>query len=149
MRARHLTCSFTSLGSFVLASAIVALIPMATPSRASGQDRDHAPDGRDLFDTHCASCHDRSGTGGGPAAAAMRRLPPDITGLALANGGVFPVERVRRVVDGRDVESHGNREMPVWGKTFKTSGTGMSEAAVRARIASIIEYLKAIQRARG
>jgi mono/diheme cytochrome c family protein len=137
------------LRALVLASATAALISLGTPLRASGQDLDRAPEGRDLFDAHCASCHGRSGTGGGPAAAAMRRLPPDITGLTLANGGVFPVERLRRIVDGREVAAHGDRDMPVWGKTFKTSGSGMSEAAVRARIGAIIEYLKSIQRARG
>ena len=78
----------------------------------------------------------------------MRRMPPDITGLALANGGLFPTERVGRIIDGRDVESHGDRDMPVWGDAFKAARGGGSEEAVRARIASILKYLASIQRQR-
>jgi hypothetical protein len=76
----------------------------------------------------------------------MRRSPPDLTGLALANGGLFPTERVGRIVDGRDVESHGDRDMPVWGDAFKAMSGGHSEEAVRARIKAIVDYLVSIQR---
>jgi mono/diheme cytochrome c family protein len=129
----------------------MALAPVAsimTPL-ARGLDVDSAPDGRVLFETHCASCHGRAATGDGPAAAALRRRPPDLTGMALANGNVFPAERLRRIVDGREVEAHGNRDMPVWGVTFKTTGQGSSEATARARIDAIVEYLASIQRRRG
>jgi mono/diheme cytochrome c family protein len=102
--------------------------------------------GRTLFNTYCASCHGTSGTGTGPLAPAMRSQPPDITGMALANGGVFPAERMRRIIDGRDVEAHGNREMPVWGDAFKSIPGGHSEEAVRARLQAILEYLESIQR---
>ena len=57
--------------------------------------------------------------------------------------------RLRRIVDGREVEAHGNRDMPVWGVTFKTTGQGSSEATARARIDAIVEYLASIQRRRG
>jgi mono/diheme cytochrome c family protein len=105
-------------------------------------------DGRVLFNTYCASCHGRTGTGNGPAAAAMKRTPPDITGLALANGGLFPSERIGRIVDGRDVEAHGDREMPVWGDAFKALPGGHSNEVIRARIAAIVRYLESIQRRR-
>jgi len=81
-------------------------------------------------------------------APALRRLPPDITGLAIANGEIFPAERMRRIIDGREVESHGNREMPVWGDAFKSIPGGHSEQAVRERIDAILEYLAALQRRR-
>jgi mono/diheme cytochrome c family protein len=130
-------------------SAMVAQLALVGSARVHGQELDRAPDGRSLFYAHCASCHGRSGTGDGPAATSMRRQPPDITGLALANGGVFPMERLRRIVDGRDVEAHGDRDMPVWGTAFKMMGAAPSEAAIRARIRSILDYLQAIQRQRG
>jgi hypothetical protein len=76
----------------------------------------------------------------------MRRTPPDITGIALANGGIFPTDRIRRIIDGREVEAHGDRNMPVWGDAFKAVRGGHSEESVRARIESIVEYLKSIQR---
>jgi mono/diheme cytochrome c family protein len=138
----------TRRGLFVV-SAIVAQLALVGPPRVHGQELDQATDGRSLFYAHCASCHGRSGSGDGPAATSMRRQPPDITGLALANGGVFPMERLRRIVDGRDVEAHGDRDMPVWGAAFKMMGAASSEAAIRARIRSILQYLEAIQRQRG
>src|SRR4029079_15278342 len=61
------------------------------------QESAQASDGRQLFYTYCASCHGTSGVGNGPAAMAMRRTPPDITGIAVTNGGVFPEERMRRI----------------------------------------------------
>jgi hypothetical protein len=78
----------------------------------------------------------------------MRRPPPDITGVAMANGGMFPTERLRRIIDGREIDAHGNRDMPVWGDAFKAMRGGHSEEAVRARINSILQYLEGIQRHR-
>jgi mono/diheme cytochrome c family protein len=105
-----------------------------------------ADPGAVLFRTHCASCHGADGRGGGPAAVAMRRMPPDLTGYAERNAGVFPSERLARIIDGRDVAAHGDREMPVWGDVFKRAGAGESPDAVAARIAAILRYVEAIQR---
>ena len=58
------------------------------------------------------------------------------------------VERVRRIIDGREVEAHGDREMPVWGDAFKALRGGRSEEDVRARIAAILDYLASIQKLR-
>lgn len=132
----------------IAACALVAALLAPSPRVHAMQGAAQAPDGRNLYYTHCASCHGASGIGDGPVAASMRRTPPDITGLALANGGTFPAERMRRIVDGREVGAHGNREMPVWGDAFKSAPGGRSEEAVRARIAAVIEYLGSIQRHR-
>jgi len=98
--------------------------------------------GSQLFRTYCASCHGVSGRGNGPLADQLRRTPPDLTQFTRRNGGLFPSERVYRIVDGRDVASHGDREMPVWGDIFKA---GASAAAVKARIDAIVRYLAGIQ----
>jgi ethanolamine utilization microcompartment shell protein EutL len=71
-------------------------------------------------------------------------MPPDLTQFTRRNGGMFPSERVYRIIDGRDVSSHGDREMPVWGDVFKTLG-GSSAATVKARIDAIVRYLEGIQ----
>jgi len=104
-----------------------------------------APDdaGSQLFRTHCASCHGTAGRGDGPLAELLRRMPPDLTQFTRRNAGVFPSERVYRIIDGRDVPSHGDREMPVWGDVFRTVSGGASE--VRARIDAIVRYLAGIQ----
>jgi mono/diheme cytochrome c family protein len=101
--------------------------------------------GARLFATHCATCHGTSAQGNGPMAASLRHAPPDLTRFTVRNGGVFPAERVRRIVDGRDVASHGDREMPVWGNAFTTSKDGPTQAEVKARIDAIVRYLEAIQ----
>ena len=101
--------------------------------------------GSQLFRTYCASCHGPAARGNGPMAESLRRLPPDLTTYTARNGGVFPSERLRRIVDGRDVATHGDREMPVWGDAFKSAGGGLSEAAIAARIAAILKYLEGIQ----
>jgi mono/diheme cytochrome c family protein len=98
--------------------------------------------GAQLFRTHCASCHGTTGRGDGPLAAQLRRPPPDLTQFTRRNGGIFPSERVFRIVDGRDVPSHGDREMPVWGDVFKLGSSG---SAVKDRIDAIVRYLAGIQ----
>ncbi len=115
---------------------------------ASVQRPSSAPegDGARLFSEHCASCHGATGTGNGPLADRFRQPPPDLTLYTSRNGGVFPAEQVRRIVDGREVSSHRDREMPVWGNAFRSSAGGLSPEQVKARIAAIVAFLEAIQR---
>jgi mono/diheme cytochrome c family protein len=133
-------------GVFIVLAGSYAGILSASQSGAAASAAGSLAEGRELFTKYCASCHGTGATGNGPAAPAMRRSPPDLTGLALANGGLFPAERVGRIVDGRDVESHGDRDMPVWGDAFKAMSGGHSEQAVRGRIKAIVDYLVSIQR---
>jgi len=101
--------------------------------------------GSQLFRTHCAACHGTEGRGNGPMALQLRRVPPDLTQFTRRNGGVFPSERVYRIVDGRDVMSHGDREMPVWGDTFRMVLGAPGSDAIKARIDAIVRYLEGIQ----
>jgi mono/diheme cytochrome c family protein len=101
--------------------------------------------GARLFATHCATCHGATARGNGPLAASLRRAPPDLTKFTTSNGGIFPSERVNRIIDGRDVPSHGDREMPVWGNAFRSTGEGVSQAEAKARIDAIVRYLESIQ----
>lgn len=98
-----------------------------------------------LFRTYCASCHGTDARGAGPMTAQLRRLPPSLTSFAVRNGGMFPAERVRRIIDGRDIASHGTTEMPVWGDAFRRTREGLSEKAAAARIDAIVRYLESIQ----
>lgn len=99
--------------------------------------------GRALYTEHCASCHGPAARGNGPAADSLRRRPTDLTGFSRANGGVFPSEQLRVVIDGRGVGAHGSIEMPVWGSVFKA--TSDNEQAVRERIDAILSFLRSIQ----
>jgi mono/diheme cytochrome c family protein len=100
--------------------------------------------GSRLFRAHCASCHGSDARGAGPIAAHMRRAPSDLTRYTQRNGGVFPSERVYRIIEGRDLPAHGDRDMPVWGEAFKLL-PGSDQAAVKARIEAIVRYLQGIQ----
>jgi mono/diheme cytochrome c family protein len=101
--------------------------------------------GRYLFLTHCASCHGADARGAGPVASELRRIPPSLTSVAGRSGGVFPSERVRAIIDGRDVPSHGTREMPVWGDAFIRTRDGLTREAATMRIDAIMRYLESIQ----
>ncbi len=92
-------------------SALVLALILAAGA-AAAQD---AESGAVLFQDHCATCHGTAAEGNGPMTAVLSIAPPDLTVLAEANGGTFPLERVVRRVDGREeVLAHGG-PMPVFG----------------------------------
>lgn len=136
-----------------LSHIVIALVVVAaagavpafaqTPRDESPQER---PDGAQLFKTWCASCHGLTAQGNGPLAPIMKAPVPDLTQIADKNGGLFPSARVARIVDGREVVSHGDPEMPIWGTAFKSTKDGYSEASVRARIDAVVKYLASIQK---
>ena len=100
--------------------------------------------GSRLFMRHCASCHGTSAFGDGPMADQLRRSPPDLTTFASRNGGVFLSERLRQIIDGRHVRSHGDPAMPVWGDAFQRVRDGL-DAGPKERIDAIVDYLAGIQ----
>jgi len=100
--------------------------------------------GRELFETFCASCHGLSASGDGPMAAQLRQPPPDLRKVQLRNQGRFPGPLVERIIDGRQIDAHGTRSMPVWGDVFFRE-PGVNHADVEARIDAIIQYLRSIQ----
>src|ERR1051325_8535844 len=104
---------------FVLATA--GSLSRATPARAGGQPAARrVMDGEQLFRSYCAPCHGSDGKGRGPAAAALKSMPADLTGIAARNGGTFPKARViRYVAEGEpSIPAHGSKTMPVWGPNF-------------------------------
>ncbi len=107
---------------------------------------DQAPTGAYLFRTYCASCHGPSAQGDGPLAAAMKRKPPNLTEILKRNDGVFPADKVFRIIDGRTkVAGHGGTDMPVWGDAFRRSIDGGDAASVKARIDALVAFLDTIQ----
>lgn len=110
------------------------------------------------FENSCADCHGMDAKGNGILAANLKVAPPDLTLLSKNNGGVFPVERIFAVIDGRaQIASHGSRDMPIWGTRYAASAAEhfMSvpyvgvppnlEAYIRTRILNLINYLRRIQ----
>lgn len=100
--------------------------------------------GPDLYRMYCATCHGRDARGGGPAAAALKVPPPDLTVLARRQSGVFPAFEVETIIrGGTAVAAHGSGEMPVWGPIFHALDP--SDAREKMRIASLVSYIASLQ----
>jgi mono/diheme cytochrome c family protein len=101
--------------------------------------------GPDLFRAHCAACHGAEGKGNGPTASALKMKPADLTVLAKNNGGKFPSERVQKFILGDEpsMNSHGSREMPIWGPIFHQIEEDQDLGNVRLQ--NLIKYLQTIQ----
>ena len=120
---------------FAADSPLIKQVPLKQTSPASGQE---------MFSMYCAVCHGTSGKGDGPAVAALKRAPGDITKLAAKNHGKFPEDRVSMSIAGSNaITAHGSNEMPIWGDLFKSLGS--DQAIVRLRVSNLTEYLKSIQ----
>jgi mono/diheme cytochrome c family protein len=76
--------------------------PIATTSLASGKE---------MFNTYCAVCHGKDARGNGPAAAALKVPPADLTMLAERHGGKFPADYVTTVLQNgvHEAKAHGLR----------------------------------------
>ncbi len=100
--------------------------------------------GKQMFETHCAACHGLDGRGGGPAVAALKTPPPDLTTLTIRAEGKFPELRVYQTIRG-DVElsAHGSKDMPVWGNVF--SSMSRDESQLQLRLANLTKYIESIQ----
>jgi mono/diheme cytochrome c family protein len=113
---------------------------------------DKAGVGKLEYQSNCASCHGNDGKGGAYVDF-LRVTPPDLSQLSKKNGGVFPLERVYSVIDGRqEVKAHGSRDMPIWGRDYQIKAgeyyvdVGYDpEAYVRGRILALIDYLNRLQ----
>ena len=100
--------------------------------------------GQDLFRQYCAVCHGTAAKGDGPAAAALKVKPADLTQISRKNGNKYPEVRVQRVINGEDaVEAHGSREMPVWGPIFRQFSANKDLGAVR--VYNLVMYIAQIQ----
>jgi mono/diheme cytochrome c family protein len=104
----------------------------------------HTNEGADLFNQYCAVCHGKDGKGGGPAAAAWKKAPTDLTEIAHANKGTFPELRVTEAIEGlTTLAAHGTPEMPVWGSLL--SGSKHDEMMAKIRVYSLMKYIEQIQ----
>jgi len=105
--------------------------------------------GAQMYERLCSSCHGPGGHGDGPVSSLIKTGVPDLTRLALSEGGEFPTEDVRRTIDGRwDRRAHGARDMPVWGWQFYDSSNpndAQERAIVDSMIGRLVEYLRSIQ----
>lgn len=136
LAALFLVCSFGFLLSAQEKKTQIKHVPAPATSAASGKE---------MFKTYCAPCHGTSAKGDGPAASALKSVPPDLTVLAKNNGGKFPADRVNSILRGQaTVTAHGNQDMPIWGPVFLRMSQG-HEAEVQQRVANLTRYLESLQ----
>lgn len=152
-----------------LALSLSTLLLGALPHRADAQpqfreesrqqQRTQARDfGQREFNANCATCHGSDAKGRGPVAGFLVKNPPDLTQLSRQNGGVFPMDRLYRIIDGRDLPEaaspgvHGSREMPIWGRDYRLRDAEYfgdtpydPDAMVRSRILALLEYVNRLQ----
>jgi len=102
-----------------------------------------AESGEAMFATYCSVCHGPTGKGNGPAAAALKKQPADLTQLNKRNNGAFSAIKVGLIIRGDEVmASHGSRDMPIWGKIF-TDMEG--ERLANLRIHNLTEFVRSLQ----
>lgn len=101
--------------------------------------------GASMYAMLCSNCHGETGLGDGPTAVSLKSMPSDLTMLSRANGGNFPMAKVREILDrAPGTAAHGSAEMPIWGNVFR--GTGEDPSVVKLRIYNLTNYLRALQR---
>jgi len=134
---------FSSMIFFVIALGVldaqdkptIKTVPLSPTSPTSGKE---------MFATYCAVCHGPDGRGAGPAAAALKTPPANLTQLTARNKGKFPDLQVAQTLSAKDVVAHGSQEMPVWGDLFKSVSRGDNDI-IRLRVANLTAYIQSIQ----
>ena len=108
------------------------------------------------YSTNCAVCHGVAGKGGGWLTRYLKVVPPVLSQIKKNNGGVFPFDHVYEVIDGRkDVQLHGPRDMPVWGRVYKSRVTttfaidsahaSTAEEIMRVKIRALVDFIAHFQ----
>ncbi|MDP3262263.1 MAG: c-type cytochrome [Tabrizicola sp.] len=134
----------------------LSLFCMAGVAALLGGSAAHAQDaafGALIYKDHCAVCHGDTGGGDGKVGALFTQPPADLKLLSQGNNGVFPAERVIEAIYGRrDIQAHGQTEMPIWGDYFMTEALESrlidpKDAAMvtQGRVLSVVSYLETLQ----
>lgn len=116
---------------------VIKKVPMKATSPTSGKE---------MYTQYCAACHGTDAKGSGPAAAALKTAPADLTTLAKrSEGGSYPRDRVANILrSGTELAAHGSSDMPIWGPLFKSLDP-THDIAVQQRIKNLNDYLASIQ----
>jgi mono/diheme cytochrome c family protein len=131
---------------------ILALITVvcAVPALAAAQTRTikkvparntSSSSGVEMFHAYCSPCHGKAGKGDGPAAAALKNKPADLTALAKNHGGTYSDKDFEERIAGVGMTTaHGTSEMPVWGPIFHDLSGNAT-----LRIYNLKQYIDSLQ----
>jgi len=146
--------------TFVSSTAALTMARQSQTTVKKGPNQTTAaPPGEGVFNSYCAACHGKDAKGNGPAAAALKMPPSDLTTLAQRHSGRFPTEYVTSVLQYgvEEVKAHGSKDMPVWGPVFGPPGSlrknqelSLAESrevdsAVAAKIHNLCQYIESLQ----
>lgn len=98
--------------------------------------------GKEMYIAYCGACHGAQGKGDGPAAAALKMPPTDLTQLMKHNNGKFPETRFRDVIAHGTIAAHGSADMPVWGAIFRALDADPSTATLR--VENLMNYVQVL-----
>jgi len=135
----------------IMLVAVLAVVVAPAMGLAADDDEGDDPRGLTEYEIACMPCHGIDAKGDGPRAKTLAMMPSDLTGIARANGGVFPARKIYDMIDGRGViPAHGQRDMPIWGTRYRATGEPGEDPAevdkrVRALIEDLVGYIESIQ----
>ncbi len=137
-----------TLAVFITPTAMAADVVVEQQFLTASQAR--TSDGEALYDELCAVCHGQAGKGDGPAVAALRQTPVDLTVLQTANDGEFPTEALVEIIYGKKrIAAHETQDMPIWGRAFEYTQPDASRHGrikfAKTKIHSIVEYIESLQ----
>lgn len=105
-----------------------------------------AADGAERYAHDCAACHGERGQGDGPQGQQLDPRPANLRTLSARNGGQFPADKVRRIIDGREhARGHGDGDMPVWGHEYSRALAGQGERKVQENLDALVAFLETLQ----
>lgn len=122
------------------AAAIVAAAALVTVRAQAPQ----AYSGTADYQVYCSSCHGAQARGDGAIAPSLNKRPADLTQLTKKNDGVFPTERVFKLIDGRS-GGHEAEDMPKWGDVFAKASESAGPQQSAERITTLVKYLESLQ----
>jgi mono/diheme cytochrome c family protein len=137
------------LRTLMLSTLALAVVCAQNESRPAIQKapagRTSGASGKEMYRAYCAVCHGVEGKGEGPASAALKIPPSDLTTLAQRNAGKFPELRVFGAINGDfHVTAHGSKDMPTWGTVFRQMGGGDVVGAT-LRMRNLTKYIESLQ----
>jgi mono/diheme cytochrome c family protein len=144
----------------ICSGAVFVLLVMAIslPQARAGKTQsieDQVKMGATDYQNFCAACHGKDARGNGPVATELKIAPPSLRNLAARRNGVFDVNEIVKIIDGRDMpRAHGTPEMPIWGSLFRfvaeasgilSSDIEDTEKDAQKHIFAVAKYLETIQ----
>ncbi len=101
--------------------------------------------GKEMYKEYCAVCHGADAKGNGPAVAALKAPPPDLTTLTKRHDGKYPSDYIANLLkSGKDGSAHGSSDMPTWGPLFRSLDK-LHDDIVQQRIKNVSIYLESLQ----